>query len=73
VKAYDYGDETQVRIMELPITYTIPADIDITLECVKNLREKIVAVRKEAENEVKDLEERIKQLSLIEYKGDADE
>lgn len=67
VKSYDYGDESCVRIMELPIVVQIPEGIDITLECVKNLQEKIEAVRKQAASDIKDLEERIKALTLIEY------
>lgn len=67
VKAYDFGDETCVRIMEQPLIITIPEGIDITLECVKNLEEKIVAVEKEAALEVADLRKRIRALALITY------
>lgn len=81
VKGYDYGDENSVRIMEHEILVPIPEGIDITQECIKNLKEKIDAVEKEAKKQVKDLEERIRNLALIEYRpsdlpqagdGDAD-
>lgn len=68
VKGYDYGDESSVRIMEQPISIVIPEGIDITLECVKNLQEKIDAIRKESAKQIKDLEDRIRSLTLIEYK-----
>lgn len=68
VKGYDYGDETQVRILEVPVTIHIPAGIDVTVECIKNLQEKIDAVRKQAEKDIKNLEERIRSLALIEYR-----
>ena len=67
VKAYDYGDETCIRIMEQPVLITIPDGIDITLECIKNLEEKITAIQEEADKDIKDLRERIRSLALIEY------
>jgi len=71
VKQYDYGDESCVRIMEQAIILTIPEGIDITLECVKNLEEKILALEAECVKEVAELRERIRNLALIEYKPDA--
>lgn len=68
VKDFDYGDESSVRIMEHEILIPIPDGIDITTKCIENLREKIVAIRKDTEKEVKDLEERIRNLALIEYR-----
>jgi hypothetical protein len=68
LKAYDYGDESCVRIMEQPISVVIPEGIDITLECVKNLQEKIDAIRKDSAERIKELEERIRNLTLIEYR-----
>jgi len=73
IKEFDYGDESCVRIHEEPISVMIPAGIDITLECVKNLEERIEVVRKEADKEIEDLRARIRQLALIEYKPVADE
>lgn len=72
VKQYDYGDESSVRIMEQPIILTIPEGIDITLECVKNLEEKIVALEADCKKEVAELRERIRSLALIEYKPEVD-
>lgn len=68
VRGYDYGDESCVRIMEHEILVPIPGGIDITQECIKNLKEKINAVEKQAKEDVKDLEERIRNLALIEYR-----
>jgi hypothetical protein len=68
VKQYDYGDEKSVRIMEQAIILTIPEGIDITLECIRNLEEKIVAVEQECQEKVRELRERIRSLALIEYK-----
>lgn len=73
VKGYDYGDESCVRITEVPVAITIPAGIDITVECIKNLQEKIDAVRKQAEKDIKELEERIRNLALIEYRPGTDD
>ena len=70
VKDYDYGDESSVRIMEQEITLNIPADIDITAACISNLQEQIVAIRQKASKEIEDLSQRIRDLSLIEYKCD---
>lgn len=70
VKQYDYGDESCVRVHEQQISVHIPAGIDLTLECVKNLEEKIVSVQKNADDEIADLRTRIKALALIEYKPD---
>lgn len=72
VKDYDYGDETSVRIMEHEIIVPIPEGIDITRECVKNLREKIVAVEEKAKKDIKDLNDRIAKLALIEYQPESD-
>lgn len=73
VKSFDYGDEGSVRIMEQEILIKIPAGIDITMECIRNLEEKIVAVEKKADEEVANLRKRIKALALIEYKPDTTE
>lgn len=73
VKDYDYGDETSVRIMEHEILLPIPAGIDITAQCILNLKEKINAVKKQAEDDVADLNQRIRDLSLLEYKPDPDD
>lgn len=70
VKDYDYGDESSVRIMEQEITLNIPADIDITAACISNLQERIIAVRQQASKEIENLSQRIRDLSLIEYKCD---
>jgi len=72
VKDYDYGDETSVRIMEHEIIVPIPEGIDITRECVKNLREKIIAVEEKAKKDIKDLNDRIAKLALIEYQPESD-
>jgi len=72
VKGYDYGDESSVRIMEHEILVPIPEGIDVTQECIKNLKEKIDAVEKEAKKEVADLQERIRNLALIEYRPEPD-
>lgn len=68
VKEFDYGDENCVRILEQAVLIAIPAGIDLTIECMKNLEEKIVAVQKDADDEIKDLRGRISALALIEYK-----
>jgi hypothetical protein len=68
VKQYDYGDESSVRVHEQKITVHIPGGIDLTLECVKNLEEKIIDVQKTADADIQDLRARIKALALIEYK-----
>ena len=68
VKQYDYGDESSVRVHEQEISVHIPAGIDLTLECVRNLEEKIICVQKDADAEIADLRQRIKALALIEYK-----
>jgi hypothetical protein len=68
VKDYDYGDESQVRIMEVDVDIIIPSGIDLTRACIENLREKIGAVEKEAKEKVADLEDRIRKLALIEYR-----
>lgn len=70
VKDFDYGDESSVRIMEHEILIPIPADIDVTTKCIENLREKIIAVQKQADEDIKDLNERIRNLALIEYRPD---
>lgn len=71
VKDFDYGDESSVRIMEHEILIPIPADIDVTTKCIENLREKIIAVQKQADEDIKDLNERIRNLALIEYRPDS--
>lgn len=73
VKDFDYGDESSVRIMEHEILIPIPDGIDITSQCIMNLKEKIVAVEKQAKADIKDLNDRIRNLALIEYKPDNDE
>ena len=67
VKSYDYGDESSVRIMEIPVFITIPEGIDITMECIKNLEEKIIAVQAAAKKEVEELRKRISALARLEY------
>ena len=51
----------------------IPEGIDITRECVKNLREKIIAVEEKAKKDIKDLNDRIAKLALIEYQPEPDD
>lgn len=68
VKDFDYGDESSVRIMEHEILIPIPADIDVTTKCIENLKEKINAVQKQAEEDIQDLNDRIRNLALIEYR-----
>jgi hypothetical protein len=70
LKTYDYGDESCVRIHDFPISGMVPEGIDITVKAIENLKEKITAVQQEAKKEVKNLEDRIKALALIEYKPD---
>lgn len=71
VKDFDYGNENCVRIMEYEVDIPIPAGIDLTEKCIENLREKIRAVEEECKTEVADLQQRIRNLSLIEYKPEA--
>jgi len=71
IKSYDYGDESCVRLHEQQISITVPDGIDITMECVKNLNERIEAVEEKAKRDVADLQARIKAIALIEYKPDA--
>lgn len=68
VKSYDLGSESSVRIMEAPVTLVIPDGIDLTLECIKNLEEKIEVIQKKADKEIQDIRDRIRNLALIEYK-----
>lgn len=68
LKSYDYGDESCVRLHEFPVSSYIPDGIDITLKCVENLKEQIVALEKETAEKVAELNERIKALALIEYR-----
>lgn len=68
LKSYDYGDENCVRVHEIPVTGLVPAGIDITIACIKNLEEKIEALEKECAKEVEKLRVRIKALALIEFK-----
>jgi hypothetical protein len=75
VKDFDYGDEASVRIMEHEISVRIPEGIDLTTKCIENLREKISAVEEQCRKDVADLQQRIRNLALIEYKppsGEAD-
>ena len=73
LKSYDYGDEDCVRLHEFPVSDYLPEGIDITLKCVENLREQIVAIEKTTAIKIRDLEKRIRHLALIEYKPkDAD-
>lgn len=73
VKDFDYGDESSVRIMEHEILIPIPDGIDITSQCILNLKEKIVAVQKQAEDDIKDLNDRISRLALIEYQPEPED
>lgn len=73
VKDFDFGDESSVRIMEHEILIPIPEGIDITTQCIANLKEKIVAVEREAKEAVKDLNDRIRNLALIEYRPEPDQ
>lgn len=67
LKSYDYGDEECVRLHSFQCNDYLPEGIDITLKCVENLKERIIAVRKQADEDVAELESRIKRLALIEY------
>ena len=68
IKSYDHGDEASVRLMEHPVAIVVPEGIDITLECISNLKEKIVSLEKDCASAVASLNKRIKALALIEYK-----
>ena len=71
LKSYDYGDEDCVRLHEFDVSDYLPDGIDITLKCVENLKEQMVAIEKKAKADIKDLEARIRSLALIEYIPDA--
>ena len=68
LRSYDYGDEDCVRLHEFEVSSFLPEGIDITLKCVENLREQIVKIQEEAKTKVRELEDRIKALALIEYR-----
>lgn len=70
IKSFDWGGENSVRLYEFDVMTTVPANIDITMKCIENLNEQIVRVEKESVSKVKDLEERIRAISLIEHKPD---
>ena len=70
IKSFDWGGENSVRLYDFSVMTTVPADIDITMKCIENLQEQIVVVEKESVSKIKDLEERIRAISLIEHKPD---
>ena len=70
LKSYDYGDEDCVRLHEFEVSDYLPEGIDITLKCVENLKEQIIAVEQKAKKDIADLNARIKALALIEYRPD---
>ena len=67
VKDYDYGDEKSVRILEFETDIPIPAGIDITAKCIENLKEQINAANKAHQDLIEDLNDRIRNLALIEH------
>lgn len=73
VKSYDFGNEDSVRLSEHEIEIAVPGGIDITSACIQNLKERIDAITKDAEKDIKDLEQRIRDLVLIEYRPDPEE
>lgn len=70
VKSFDWGGESSVRLHEFEVMTVIPAGIDITMKCIENLKELITKTERETVAKVAELEERIRAISLIEYKPD---
>jgi hypothetical protein len=73
VKSYDFGNEDSVRLLEHEIEVAVPGGIDITSACIQNLKERIDAIEKDAKKEIEDLEQRILDLALIEYRPEPED
>ena len=56
-----------VLVHEFPVTGMVPAGVDLVKAAVETLRTEIQRVQKEAADKVLELEEKIKNLALIEY------
>ena len=63
----DYRDEA-VMVHEFDVLGTVPEGVDLITAAVKTLREEIIRVRKEADDRIGELEVKIKNLALIEYR-----
>lgn len=60
--------EEAVLVHEFPVTGVVPEGVDLVKAAVETLREEIIRVQKEAEAKVAELQEKINNLALIEYK-----
>jgi len=68
--ASNWRDES-VLVHEFPVVGNVPEGIDLVKAAVKTLRAEIEEVQAEAAKKVSALEEKIKNLALIEYQPDA--
>ena len=59
---------TAVRVADFGIVGTVPPGIDLVLKAVETLRDKIVTIQAEADKEIAQVEEQIRNLALLEYK-----
>jgi len=63
---------TAVRVADFGIVGTVPPGIDLVLKAVETLRNKIVTIQAEADKEIAQVEEQIRNLALLEYKPSED-
>lgn len=66
----NYNDDA-VLVGEFDVVGTVPEGVDLVKAAVETLRDKIAEAKKEYEKTVADLEEKIKNLALIEYQPEA--
>jgi hypothetical protein len=59
-----------VKVHEQEVSLYVPAGIDLRKKAIETLSEEIKTVKKDADTRVKDLEEQINSLALLEYKPD---
>lgn len=62
--------DDSVLVHEFPVVGNVPAGIDLVKAAVKTLQAEIAQVQAEAEAKVAELNEKIKNLALIEYRPD---
>ena len=68
VKTNKPWDEGAVKVHEAEVKIVIPAGIDITKAAIETLREAQKEVRIEADTKINELNERINDLLMLEYK-----
>jgi len=59
--------DDSVKVHEFPVTGVVPEGVDLVKAAVETLREEIARVQAETKKKVDELEEKIKNLALIEY------